>query len=85
MKWNFRLLFGPVAAVVLVLGIGGLALMVPGYSHAARIGAACLVRLVEEGDVGAAYCVCRQLVRLQVQHHSKGRGAGALEYYLTEP
>ena len=28
-----RLLFGPLAGILLVLGIGGLALMVPGYSH----------------------------------------------------
>jgi hypothetical membrane protein len=32
MKWNFRLLFGLVAAAVFVLGVAGLALMVPGYS-----------------------------------------------------
>jgi hypothetical membrane protein len=30
---NYRLLFGPVAAVVLCLGITGLAVLIPGYSH----------------------------------------------------
>jgi hypothetical membrane protein len=30
---SYRLLFGPLAAVVFVFGIAGLALMVPGYSH----------------------------------------------------
>lgn len=33
MRWNYRLLFGPLAAAVLVSGIGGLALTIPGYSH----------------------------------------------------
>jgi hypothetical membrane protein len=33
MNRDNRLLFGPLAAVVLTLGIVGLALMVPGYSH----------------------------------------------------
>jgi hypothetical membrane protein len=28
-----RLLFGPLAGILLVFGVGGLALMVPGYSH----------------------------------------------------
>jgi hypothetical membrane protein len=33
MNRDNRLLFGPLAAVILALGIVGLALMVPGYSH----------------------------------------------------
>ncbi len=33
MKRNYRLLFGPLAATVFVLGVTGLALMIPGYSH----------------------------------------------------
>ena len=28
-----RLLFGPLAGILLVFGVGALALMVPGYSH----------------------------------------------------
>ena len=46
MKWNFRLLFGPVAAAVLVLGVAGLALMVPGYSHVRQT-------VSEIGEVGS--------------------------------
>jgi hypothetical membrane protein len=30
---NYRLLFGPLAGVILALGIAGLALLIPGYSH----------------------------------------------------
>ena len=33
MKRDYRLLFGPMAGVILALGIAGLALMIPGYSH----------------------------------------------------
>jgi hypothetical membrane protein len=33
MKRNYRLLYGPLAATVFVLGVAGLALMIPGYSH----------------------------------------------------
>jgi hypothetical membrane protein len=33
MKRNYRLLYGPLAAAVFVLGVAGLALMIPGYSH----------------------------------------------------
>ena len=46
MKWNFRLLFGPVAAAVLVLGVAGLALMVPGYSDVRQT-------VSEIGEVGS--------------------------------
>jgi uncharacterized membrane protein YjjB (DUF3815 family) len=46
MKWNLRLLFGPVAAAVLVLGIAGLAPMVPGYSHVRQT-------MSEIGEVGS--------------------------------
>jgi hypothetical membrane protein len=31
---NYRLLFGPLAGIILGLGITGLALLIPGYSHA---------------------------------------------------
>jgi len=30
---NYRLLFGPLAGVILAFGIAGLALLIPGYSH----------------------------------------------------
>ncbi len=30
---NYRLLSGPLAAIILGFGIGGLALLIPGYSH----------------------------------------------------
>jgi hypothetical membrane protein len=33
MKRDYRLLFGPVAGIILALGIVGLAAMVPGYNH----------------------------------------------------
>jgi hypothetical protein len=33
MKWSFRLLFGPLAAAILFIGIVALAMRVPGYSH----------------------------------------------------
>ena len=33
MKGSYRLLFGPIAAIILALGIVGLALFIPGYSH----------------------------------------------------
>ena len=33
MRKDYRLLFGPVAGVILAFGIAGLALMIPGYSH----------------------------------------------------
>ncbi len=33
MRWHYRLLFGPIGALILTLGILGLALKVPGYSH----------------------------------------------------
>jgi hypothetical membrane protein len=33
MNRDYRLLFGPLGAVILALGIAGLALLVPGYSH----------------------------------------------------
>lgn len=46
MKWNFRLLFGLIATAVLVLGIAGLAPMVPGYSHVRQT-------MSEIGEVGS--------------------------------
>jgi len=33
MRRDYRLLFGPLAGVILTFGIAGLALMIPGYSH----------------------------------------------------
>jgi hypothetical membrane protein len=33
MTRNYRLLFGPIAALVLTFGVAGLALRIPGYSH----------------------------------------------------
>lgn len=33
MTRNYRLLFGPLAGAILALGIAGLALLIPGYSH----------------------------------------------------
>lgn len=33
MTRNYRLLFGPIAALVLTFGVAGLALLIPGYSH----------------------------------------------------
>jgi hypothetical membrane protein len=33
MAQNYRLLFGPLAGVILALGIAGSALLIPGYSH----------------------------------------------------
>src|SRR4030095_1401080 len=33
MRKDYRLLFGPVAGIILAFGIAGLALMIPGYSH----------------------------------------------------
>ena len=34
MTRNYRLLFGPLAGIMLGFGIAGLALLIPGYSHA---------------------------------------------------
>jgi hypothetical membrane protein len=36
MKRDYRLLFGPIAAGILALGIAGLALMLPDYSHVSQ-------------------------------------------------
>lgn len=33
MKRTYRLLFGPLAAIILALGVAGLPLFIPGYSH----------------------------------------------------
>ena len=33
MTRNYRLLFGPIAALVLTFGVAGLAVLIPGYSH----------------------------------------------------
>src|SRR6478609_8255428 len=33
MTRNYRLLFGPLAGIILGLGVAGLALLIPGYSH----------------------------------------------------
>lgn len=33
MTRNYRLLFGPLAGIILAFGIAGLALLIPGYSH----------------------------------------------------
>lgn len=33
MTRNYRLLFGPLAAIILGFGVAGLALLIPGYSH----------------------------------------------------
>ena len=46
MKRNYRLLFGPLAGAVLFVGIIGLVLMVPGYSHVRQT-------VSEIGEVGS--------------------------------
>ena len=46
MKRDYRLLFGPVAGAILALGIAGLALMIPGYSHVRQT-------VSEIGEVGS--------------------------------
>jgi hypothetical protein len=43
---NYRLLFGPLAGVILGLGIAGLALLIPGYSHV-------LQTVSEIGEIGS--------------------------------
>lgn len=46
MKRNTRLLFGPLAGIVLGSGVAGLALMIPGYSHVQQT-------VSEIGEVGS--------------------------------
>ena len=46
MKAPYRLLFGPVAAGILTIGIAGLAVMIPGYSHVRQT-------VSEIGEVGS--------------------------------
>jgi hypothetical protein len=46
MKRDYRLLFGPLAGGILALGIAGLALMIPGYSHV-------LQTVSEIGEIGS--------------------------------
>lgn len=46
MKKDYRLLFGPLAGIILALGIAGLALVVPGYSHVRQT-------VSEIGEVGS--------------------------------
>jgi hypothetical membrane protein len=43
---NYRLLFGPLAAIILTVGIAGLALFIPGYSHVRQT-------VSEIGEVGS--------------------------------
>lgn len=44
---DYRLLFGPIGAALLALGIAGLAMMVPGYSHVHQT-------VSEIGEIGSA-------------------------------
>ncbi len=46
MHRNYRLLFGPLAAIILTVGIAGLALFIPGYSHVRQT-------VSEIGEVGS--------------------------------
>jgi hypothetical membrane protein len=46
MTRNYRLLFGPLAGIILALGIAGLALLIPGYSHVSQT-------VSEIGEIGS--------------------------------
>ncbi len=47
MTRNYRFLFGPLAGVILGIGIAGLALLIPGYSHVRQT-------VSEIGEIGSA-------------------------------
>jgi hypothetical membrane protein len=46
MTRNYRLLFGPLAGIILAFGIAGLALLIPGYSHVSQT-------VSEIGEIGS--------------------------------
>ncbi len=86
MTRNYRLLFGPLAAAILALGIVGLALMVPGYDHVRQT-------VSEIGEIGSSAripfaivlsCVaaCLLVFAAAVRHRSIEAGHSGLAAYL---
>jgi len=87
MKPSGRLLFGPVAAAVFFIGIAGLALMVPGYSHVHQT-------VSEIGEVGsparypftamlACVCVCTLIFASGIWAFSSQTGHSKFAAVLT--
>lgn len=87
MKRDYRLLFGPVAGAILVFGIAGLALMIPGYSHVRQT-------VSEIGEIGSParipfaivlFCVaaCVLVFAVALRDQSIRAGRSQLAAYLT--
>jgi hypothetical membrane protein len=86
MKRDYRLLFGPLAAAVLVLGIAGLAMMVPSYNHVHQT-------VSEIGEIGSparvpfaimlcCVAVCILIFAMAVRDRSVDVGQSQLAAYL---
>jgi len=86
MKRNYRLLFGPLGAAILVLGIAGLALMVPGYSHVhqtvSEIGELDSPARVPFAIMLCCVAACLLVFASGVRAVSIGAGRSALAAYL---
>jgi hypothetical membrane protein len=87
MKRNERLLFGPISAAIFCVGVAGLALMVPGYSHVHQT-------VSEIGEVGsparipftvmlACVCVCTLIFASAIRDFSSQARRPKLAAYLT--
>lgn len=83
---SYRVLFGPLAAAVLTLGIAGLALMIPGYSHVQQT-------VSEIGEVGSparipftillcCVAVCILIFASAVCDYSRAAGHSSVAAYL---
>jgi hypothetical membrane protein len=87
MKRSGRLLFGPVSAAIFCVGVWGLALMAPGYSHVHQT-------VSEIGEVGsparipftvmlACVCVCTLIFASAIRDFSAQAGRSKVAAYLT--
>ena len=86
MKRDYRLLFGPLAAAVFVIGVAGLPLIIPGYSDLRQT-------VSEIGEIGSparlpfaimlcCVAVCILVFAAAVREHSVGIGHSQLAAYL---
>jgi hypothetical membrane protein len=87
MKRSERLLFGPVSAAIFCVGVAGLALMVPDYSHVHQT-------VSEIGEVGsparipftvmlACVCVCTLIFASAIRDFATQAGRSRVVAYLT--